>query len=132
VAFYRQIRVAARASLACGVAVAVLGCAAPKAPAPRAEVIGPAGGAFAGNQGGAWEVLFAPATGDSAGPAAESRRDAALNLREPEPITALGMWPDAPRPHLGQTRRLFIPRRADDVLFIRERPPYRYRHWSWH
>lgn len=108
------------------------GCAAPKAtPLEYQQVTGPI---HAGNQGGAWELLYAPVLESSHSGAEVSRRDAALNIREPAPVTELGMWPEHPRPRLGQTRRLFLPRRADDVIYFREGPPPLYYRtwWVWH
>jgi hypothetical protein len=128
----RMKRRLARTAIAAGLALSLLGCASQSARTPPTEAPGQAVAAFAGNQGAAWEVIFAPGLQSEADADLDTRRDAAMNIREAQPVTALGMWPQEPRPHLGQTRRLFLPRRADDMLFIRDRHPYRHPSWYWH
>jgi hypothetical protein len=115
----QKIRLVARAIAACGVALSMPGCASPDIAPSRSSLVMGSPEAFVGNQGSAWEVLFPPGADPYAGQEAESRRDAALSRRQQESVIEAGMWPEAPVPHLGQSRRLFLPRRADEVLYLR-------------
>ena len=105
---------------------AVLASAGCASPAPRAD--SPRPGAYAGNQGGAWEAVLGPRPLA----AAEARRDRGLNVTEPGSVLALGLWPDPPRPSLDQTRQLLLINRPDYVHYFSEwtpwwRAPVRYR-----
>jgi hypothetical protein len=82
-----------------------------------------------GNQGGAWEVVLAgggtPLEAD--GPEV-SRRDLAM---APEPSYSTVDWPAADQPSLDDARYLFLPRRANEVLYFGSWHPYwsGYRRW---
>jgi hypothetical protein len=103
------------------------GCAAPyvrREPAPG----GP------GNQGGAWEAVLpggetaaAQVSGDEA-----FRRDWVLASPPLSDLPA-DAWPEPYRPGLERTRRLFLPTRGGEVLYLGTEwaPPHWGRHWWW-
>lgn len=128
----RHGRAIARVGWPCALALIVhaAGCAAPGSSTERKAqpVLGPE--AFVGNQGGAWEVVFAPRPGHrSDGPEA-ARRDASLNIRTPETVIEAGMWPEPSLPRLERSRRLFLPHRAGEVLYLRGGPGH-HTYGSW-
>lgn len=80
-----------------------------------------AAGSPAGNQGQSWEVVM---------PGGESRTlvydgseydrlDEALNNRPDEPIVGAGAWPEPSRPSLDRAAWLYLPQRANQVLYYR-------------
>ncbi len=80
-------------------------------------------GAMIGNQGDAWEALYAPARVDGqpqlVGPEAW-RRDTAL-AGEPEVYTPAGTWDNDTRPRLEDLRRVYIRQRTDEVYYFHTR-----------
>jgi hypothetical protein len=98
--------------LATVAAAVIAGCAAPVPVRPQ--------GAIVGNQGGAWEtVLASPQTTTelAAGPE-YARRDTALGYETTDLLTQAGGWPEPYRPSLDQARRLNLPTRGNDILFL--------------
>ncbi len=54
-------------------------------------------------------------------PGAEfDRRDAALSHRPIEAVTALDAWPTRHQPDLSRSRRLYLPRDAQSVLYFEQ------------
>lgn len=70
-------------------------------------------------QGGAWEVVMAPGQPEAGWETA--RLDESLNVRAQE-------LADRDRPSLEHPRRIYLSRRADDVLYF---VPHHHRRWSY-
>ena len=93
------------------------------------------GGPYAGNQGGSWEVVLPGRAVAQAEPGPEAgRRDEDLNIRDSRPRLALETWPEEDRPGLDRARRLSLPRRSHQYLYISDRPrrEHRHHHHGWH
>lgn len=92
----------------------------------------PVAGAFAGNQGGAWEAVFAPAmTAPSPAGDEYARRDEALAVSEPASILATGLWPDPYQPSLDDARQLLLINRPDFVTYYSQYSGYWYGRAYW-
>lgn len=103
--------------------------------ATPAEVTGSGSGSAAGSS---WDVVLAPESASDGdlvwpGDGAYARRDAELAMRIEGPIDGVSSsWPQPDRPSLDQTQRLFLNRRAEDVVYFRrEGERHRYRTRSW-
>ena len=92
-----------------------------------------------GNQGGAWEAVFAGAEvsrserlagADQAAGPEYARRDDSLSLRPEGPVLATAQWPTPERPSLDRPIWVFIPRSPDTfVVYDQERRWRRWRSW---
>lgn len=88
--------------------------------------------------GSSWNTVLAPEQASDAdlvwpGDGAYARRDAELALRIDGPIDAVASsWPQPQRLSLEDSRRLYINRQAESMLYFRDRHRghgYRSRHW---
>ncbi len=69
------------------------------------------------SQGGSWELVFqSPSVAAHADGPEYARRDASLNPRGNEPLTALSDWPEAPRADLSRSRSIRV--RDSESTFI--------------
>lgn len=115
--------------------VALAGCGSTVAHR-RERAMTPEVGATAG--GSSWNTVLAPERAADAdlvwpGDGAYARRDAELALRIDGPIDAVASsWPQPERLSLEDSRRLYINRQAESMLYFRDRHRghgYRSRHW---
>jgi len=69
------------------------------------------------SQGGSWELVFAsPSSASHVDGPEYARRDASLNPRGNQPLTALDSWPEAPRADLARSRSVRV--RDSESAFI--------------
>ncbi|HYE62543.1 MAG TPA: hypothetical protein VD997_11165 [Phycisphaerales bacterium] len=81
---------------------------------------------YAGSQGAGSEVVFHGvliAVADEIAGDELSRRDAALNVREPATAFDIDSWPSAPVPALDDARYLVLPRDARTLIYFNTANP---------